>query len=111
MAECVLIPANCKAVEDFKAGYISEQEMWAILNRNIGIASTTAMIAQRYEVKPGKGDLVSKGDLHGFIIRRIGEDVLVKFYSTGETEILSIDDFEGNNSSKGGRTHWELEDI
>ena len=66
----MLIPANCKAVENFKAGLITEPELWTIIRSNINVSVDPEEVEYH---SPSRGEQVynynrvGKGQPNGYV--------------------------------------------
>ena len=107
------IPENVQACRDCKAGLITQAQMWQILTANLVKSLPPVSVSERLSTRPQKKDAVTLNDTrHGFVICPLWYDgelveVRVRFYDTGE--VIEFDYslyFEGNYTSKGGRTRW-----
>lgn len=114
------IPENVAAVRDQKAGKITLDEMWRIINRNIsvGVSNQFAAALERRKTKPRKGEYVIIGeglgnDKQGTISRVVWEDGEIDFVvvqlRSGEALLVDGVDFD-NYSSFFGQTRWYLEE-
>lgn len=109
------IPQNVFAVWDFKAGLISEREMWRIINKNIGFSKTAAVgFDYKWRKYPRRGDKVILNYTTTGVIDDVhwedgSPDLVYVAYDDGEYEEYEYDDFKGRRVTIGGPNQWYIE--
>jgi malate synthase len=89
----MLVPENCKAVEDFNAGRITSAQMWSIIRRNIHIEVEEPEEFHHPKRMEAVYDInrKGKGQPNGYIldVMEWGEDgqCLVRFYDNDQSII------------------------